>query len=75
MYDFPTVYGTPGWPLYSHVMYQLGLINKDTTGSHFGKFYALDDVANAFHDQVDEWDYNTQNCLSLSELQKLRFKN
>ena len=56
-------------------MYQLGLINKDTTGSHFGKFYALDDVANAFHDQVDEWDYNTQNCLSLSELQKLRFKN
>ena len=75
MYDFPIVYGTPGWPLYSHVMYQLGLINKDTTGSHFGKFYTLEDVANSFHDQIDEWDYNTQNCLSLSELQKLRFKN
>lgn len=75
MIDFPTYYGSGGWPLYSHVMYQLGLINKDVAGSHFGKFYMLEDVANSYHDQVDEWNFQTKGCINLSQLQKLRFKN
>ena len=30
-HDFPTYYGSAGWPLYSYVMEGINLINKDVT--------------------------------------------
>lgn len=74
-YDFPTYYGSGGGPLYSHIMYQIGLINPEIAVNDLSRIHTQDDIEHALLDMQDEW-YNTMSyCMTSEEFHHYRFKN
>ncbi len=59
-HDFPTYYGSAGWPLYSYVLAGIGKLNRDACAAELnlksnvhGEYRRL--TVQSFYDSQDEW--------------------
>lgn len=73
-YDFPTYYGSGGGPLYSHVMYGLGLLDKDVAFYDINRTYEMQDIKNNLLDLQDEWINYMSYCMTSEEFHNYRLK-
>jgi len=73
-YDFPTYYGSGGGPLYSHVMYQIGLIDPKIALNDLLKVHSTSEIADALNQLQDEWIDSMSHNMTSKEFHNYRLK-
>ena len=83
-HDFPSYFGSAGWPLYSYVMAGLHLINRDVAAKElelelpgYGRLSPI--TANTYYEMQDQWRDESKKCLTYKQFveyfRKLRYEN
>ena len=83
-HDFPSYFGSAGWPLYSYVMAGLHLINRDVAVKElelelpgYGRLSPI--TANTYYEMQDQWRDESKKCLTYKQFveyfRKLRYEN
>ena len=74
-YDFSTYYGSGGAPLYSHIMFQIGLIDPNIALQDLIKIHSTKEIKDALTEVQNNWTKSVAQCMTSKEFHSYRFKN